>query len=680
MADLFTIGVAATNQTPLDWAGNLKRVLVVIKEAADRSCDLVLLHELCLTGYGCEDAFLMPETWRQADESLEAVAEATAGLATMAVVGLPIYHRGALYNCAAVVSDGHIQGLFPKRHLAGDGLHYEPRWFKPWPSEDAYGDWIGPDGSGRVCSIIPDGFEIVGGGRLVRLAFEICEDAWVPQARRPDVDIILNPSASHFAFGKHEVRRRLVTDASRSFCGVYAYANALGNEAGRVVYDGDCFIAVAGTMVAEGRRFSFSDHTLTVATVDLDVVRAKKAATASFVGFGRRDDWTQVDRVRSVDADYEPRAPETRALAEGVDLSKCEEFQAAAALGLYDYCRKAGARGYVVSLSGGADSACCAQLVSDAWDRAAAELGGYAAAVRLLGSVNVVDWEAPSITSAGMRRSLLTCVWQTGEGSTDATAQAAASVAQVLGADFVCDSIVEPFRRFKAAVSAAEGGRPLDWTSPREDVVLQNLQARLRVPLPWALANLRHQIPLCTSNRSEAAVGYCTMDGDTMGALAPIAGVDKPFILEWLRWRAAEGDRDPGYLYEVLALKPSAELRPQAMGAQTDEADLMPYAVLDFCQRSVVCDRRSPEDTLAALRAAFPSVSAADTIRYVIKFYKLFAQSQWKRERFAPALHMDDHNLDPRSALRLPILSGGFRAELAVIEANIYAYDDKATG
>src|SRR5690606_32827878 len=160
--------------------------------------------------------------------------------------------------------DGHIVGFVGKQNLAGEGIHYEPRWFKPWPMRKT----IEVNISGRK---YPFGDLVFDAGG-VRYGFEICEDAWV--ANRPGaplsqlgVDIILNPSASHFAFGKHEVRKRFVLEGSRAFHVSYLYANLLGNEAGRAIYDGDAMVATCGRLLASGPRFSFQQHHLTVADV-----------------------------------------------------------------------------------------------------------------------------------------------------------------------------------------------------------------------------------------------------------------------------------------------------------------------------------------------------------------------------------------------------------------------------
>jgi NAD+ synthase (glutamine-hydrolysing) len=148
------------------------------------------------------------------------------------------------------------------------------------------------------------------------------------------------------------------------------------------------------------------------------------------------------------------------------------------------------------------------------------------------------------------------------------------------------------------------------------------------------------------------------MDGDTSGSLAPIAGIDKPFIMQWLRW----AEHDLGYdgLRYVNNLQPTAELRPQER-AQTDEKDLMPYPVLVDIEKQAFLYRKSPLEVFKTLSAKYDPQSLKE---YVKKFYRLWAANQWKRERLAPSFHLDDLNVDPRSWLRFPILSGGFKEEL----------------
>jgi NAD+ synthase (glutamine-hydrolysing) len=654
---LLRVGAAALNQTPLDWDGNTARLVACLREARARGVSVLCLPELCTTGYGCEDAFHARGVEEAARRALLELLPETRGL--VASIGLPVLHQNALLDAACVVADGRILGFVAKQHLAGDGIHYEPRWFKPWPrgarAELELGGARYPLGDLL--------FEVGG----VRVGLEICEDAWV--ARRPGadlaavgVDLILNPSASHFAFGKHAVRERLVTEGSRAFGVTYVYANLLGNEAGRVVYDGDTFVATGGQVVARGKRFSFGDHVLTAAVVDVDATRMSQARTASFT-----PDFTGGEGA-VVRAPFDFPALEPAAAVEAVEAweerphVKEEECARAVALALLDYLRKSRAEGVVVSLSGGADSSAVTALAALSVELAAAELGLTGLLARL--------GHAPGLAGAGdvreVIRRLVTTVYQATRNSSTTTREAARAVAAALGTDHLeldVDGVAEGYSRM---VSEAIG-RPLGWA--RDDLALQNIQARARGPGAWMLANLRNALLLATSNRSEAAVGYATMDGDTCGGLSPIAGLDKAFLLRWLRWLETEGPRG---LHPIPALAvvtrqaPTAELRPKERG-QTDEDDLMPYDVLDAIERSAIRDRRMPLEVWRELRPLFPARPAAQLALWVERFFRLWARNQWKRERYAPSFHLDDENLDPKTWCRFPILSGGFERELRAL-------------
>ncbi len=257
---LLHVGAAVLNQTPLAWDANQANILAAIGEARKRGVSVLCLPELCITGYGCEDAFLSAGVQRMAWRVLQEILPETKGM--IVSLGLPLLHQNALYDTACLAVDGRIAGFTAKRYLAGDGIHYEPRWFKPWPV-------------GRRAEVNLDGHDYPLGDLYfdcggVRIGFEICEDAWVAnrpgaELSRHGVDLILNPSASHFAFGKMLVRERFVLEGSRAFGVHYVYANLLGNEAGRAIYDGGAMIASAGQMAAVGPRFSFADWAVTSA-------------------------------------------------------------------------------------------------------------------------------------------------------------------------------------------------------------------------------------------------------------------------------------------------------------------------------------------------------------------------------------------------------------------------------
>jgi len=648
----------ALNQTPLDWSGNADRIERALAAARAEHADVVCLPELCVSGYGCEDAFLWPETRRRSLLLVQEVLPLCRGM--VVCLGLPLVVDGALYNASLVLCDGAIMGAACKRHLAGDGIHYEPRWFSAWPK----GVVKRVDILGATVNVGDLVFDAGG----LRLAFEICEDAWV--AERPahelaneQVDLILNPSASHFAFDKHLVRRGLVIEGAKCARLGYVYCNLLGNEAGRAIYDGDCLIASGGehaAIVAESRRFSFLDFQMAGATLST----AHRVVPAGLTATRQRTPARPVV-ARSFAFSSDPTLPVFSQMTPGEsaagELPKDEAFARAVALGLFDYCRKSRSHGFVVSLSGGADSAAVSVLVRLMVRLLWAERGPREAVRALLPHKADLAWSELEFMGQ-----ILTTVYLGTRNSSETTRRAAEQLAANLGAQHHEVSVDDAVAAYRSKVETLLG-RSLTWQD--DDLTLQNIQARARAPLVWMLANARRALLLATSNRSEAAVGYATMDGDTAGGLSPIAGIDKVFIRRWLCFMETQGLHESGAFPELSSInqqQPTAELRPLEY-AQTDEADLMPYEVLDAIERAAFYQRLAPPDILAHIIKTF-GCERSVALGWLGRFYRLFAVNQWKRERIAPAFFLDEGNLDPKTWLRFPILSGGFADELRELE------------
>ncbi len=651
---LVKLGAATLNQTPLDWEGNAGRALAAISEARSAGVQVLCLPELAVTGYGCEDAF---HGVGHSDRAMRHLVEIAGEVGDMVVViGVPVRLQSGLYNCAAYLQRGRVQGFVAKQNLAGDGVHYEPRWFRPWPA-------------GQVRDIQAGGFDVPIGDVLfecgdVRIGSEICEDAWVPErpgARlaRAGCDIVAGPSASHFSLLKAPARERVVVEGSRAFGCAYLFANALGNESGRMIFDGQRLIVAAGDVKARGDLFPFAEWSLETAVVDLDLLRMKRDRTMSL----RPDDSDMciVELDSELAESDETPSPTTSALpawASGVHVRE-EEFARSVSLGLFDYLRKSRNRGFVVSLSGGADSAATAVLAALSFRFAVRELGIEEVRRRLPNA---------AIDEASFCGGLLDTVYQASANSGDVTRDAARTVGAGLGArhsEWDIDGMVQGYR----ALVEKTLDRAMTWED--DDLALQNIQARVRSPGAWMLANVRGALLLCTSNRSEAAVGYATMDGDTSGSIAPIAGIDKNYLRAWLRWAMETGPEGIGplpFLAPVCEQAPTAELRPRDR-RQTDEDDLMPYDLLDAIERLAIRDRMEPPEVMRALSPQWAErVGGMETLRtYVRRFFSLWSRNQWKRERYAPSFHLDDENLDPKTWCRFPILSGGFAEELGEI-------------
>ena len=668
------VAAASINQTVGAWEGNERRIRAIIGAARDAGVRLLLLPEMCIPGYSLGDRLLRMGTVERSWERMMRLADATGDIAV--AVGLPVLFEGVLYNAMAFLAGGALVGLAVKENLATGDVEYENRYFAPWPHgrREAY---HGPDGT-----TAPMGTQMYELPGLATVAFEICEDAW--KGIRPGstfalagAEVLLNPSASWFTIGKHRVRRRLVSQISQEDHCVYLYTSLLGCDATRLVFDGSVFIAVNGRIDAEGRRFVFTrDWELVHRVIDLGEIRHARMEEGSWrdqLNRIRAGSFGQPPPVVRVAGDYstaqvapppppywippEPAHPDPSLLylEEEVfggrriterDLSHLE-LELALALALRDYVAKTGIKTCCLALSGGRDSAMVALLVQ-----------------RMLRYAN------PGLTAEELARLVgerFLCAYLATENSGPATREAARAVARELGATFLEGEIQDALVSCHATVERMTG-TTISWDDPRQDLTLQNIQARLRGLLIWTVANLHNALLLVTSNKSEAAVGYTTMDGDTSGGLAPIADVPKSLVKLYLSW--ARPFHGLAGFERVDVLEPSAELRP-AGRAQTDEADLMPFAVLDQLMYAFVQLGLAPLEILRRLWPAVRGHYGEDLARFaadIRKFVRMICFAQWKRERFAISFRVTAFDLDPKTGFRFPPVQDPFTEELAEMD------------
>lgn len=607
----YRIGGATVNQTPLDWKGNIERLKAVLQSAKKEQIEILCLPELSISGYGCEDLFLSDWLPKKALSFVPELVQETEGI--LVTFNLPIRQKGKLYNCTLIAQDRQILGIYAKQYMALDGVHYEPRWFNPWP--------IG----------LVEEFEFEGKlypiGDLTfdyqdwKIGIEICEDAWRGPVRpayrlqKKGVNLILNPSASHFAMKKTLDRISLVEASSKNFNCTYVYTNLLGNEAGRMIYDGEIIIAQRGEVLLRNELLSYQPFELKFGDFLPDQSTEKNEKLIAAVE------------------------------------TKETEFPKACGLALFDYMRKSRTKGYTLSLSGGADSATCAVMVAEMVKRGIQALGKahFCAAIGLK--------ELAEKTEKEIVNAIFNTAYQGTVNSSETTLNAAKYLAESIGARFYNWTIDSSVEAYTSIIETALD-RKLSWE--HDDLALQNIQARSRSPIIWMLTNITNTLLLTTSNRSEGDVGYATMDGDTSGSLAPISSVDKPFIRQWLKY----AEKELGYegLKFINALSPTAELRPQDQ-KQTDEDDLMPYHVMLEIEKLAIRDHKSPLEVFDQLKKQ--NLEPSELLKeHIKKFYRLWSRNQWKRERLAPAFHLDEFNVDPRTWCRFPILSAGFAEEL----------------
>lgn len=667
------LGAASLNQIPLDWDHNLANIQNAIDKAEKKNIRILSLPELSVTGYGCEDYFYMEGL---ADDAISALSELLIPRGMVIAVGLPVRYNKRNYNGVAILScdeqnDVIVHGIHLKQNLAMNGVHYESRWFEAWNKNQVsklYIPFLNKD--------VPIGdliFNING----ISVGLEICEDAWV--ASRPGaslsgqgVDIIINPSASHFSIGKFSKRIDLIRSASASFGCAYVYSNLNGCESGRSVYDGGCVIASEGNILAKGKRLHFNDVEVLCATIDTQpnqvaqMLSSQKAEMIDDVKIITISVPTMKYSVIKKNLCSES-VFDNESLFRSEDREH-EESMRAVSLFLYDWMRKTKTNGFMLSLSGGADSSLCAIAVKYMVDYVISDFSKLSDTLpphidSLIQKKSLYDLP-PNELSKYIVSKILHTLYQSSDNSGEKTFNSAKKLAEEIGARFSHWSISEEVKILEDKAEKLYG-KPLTWEE--DDVVRQNIQARVRSPGAWLPANKENKLLMTTSNMSEGPVGYCTLDGDTSGVIAPVAGISKSRIFKMLKWAektgpALDNNTRIKALKYVNSLTATAELRPDE---QTDEKDLMPFEVLDSLRKEITIYRRRPISILCELEEKFGDKYTSQMLKeWIEKFYILFSRSQVKRDRLAPSPIIESDCLDPKTFARFPLLSSGLLREI----------------
>ena len=604
------IASSNTNQTPLAWNKNFHNISKSIEEAKREKVQILCFPELCITGYSCQDLFFNDWFIDKSNTYLKKIQKLCSNITV--IIGHALKYNGKLYNSVCIIKDKKIKGFFLKSNIPNDGIHYEKRWFETWKLGD-------------IKNFIFDDEEIFIGtiqfeyNDQLTIGFEICRDSWDDERPANYIEtkknlLILNPIASHYAFSKFNFRKNQVIESSKKFNCTYISINLLGNESGKFIFEGDTVLSQKGKLLDVSNRFSFKDYILNIYSIDFN--NEKKSFLYS-------------------------------------EQNKYEEFKAAFSLALIDYLKKTRLKGFALSLSGGLDSSVTAILVYESLKRYTKELGFNNVIKKLkISNFNLLDDDRENLKMI-MNKIFIT-VYQKTKNSSFSTKDSADKLSHFIGSkhyEWDIDTDVE------SIVSKISDNTKIKYNWDEHNLSLQNIQARVRSPFIWFIANSNDFLLLATSNRSELSVGYSTMDGDSSGSIAPIAGIDKIFIKRFLKYLKEKNDYH--VLDYVLKLNPSAELKPLKYN-QKDEDELMPYSLLTEIEYLAVKKRLSPKEILDKINGYDRKV----ILEGVKKFFTNYGKSQWKRERSAPSFHFDEYSLDSSLWNRMPILSNNFQEEI----------------
>lgn len=608
-----------------------KNVAILAREArslAHRGCRLVVFPELSLTGYSCADLFHTEALRAAAVRGLAELAQATHDLPTVLVVGLPLLVQDRLYNVAAVLARGHVHGLVPKSFLPNSAEFYERRWFSPAHTLNTTALRLnGQD--------VPIGAELLFEARDVTgfvLGVEICEDLWtvIPPSGHlalAGATLLANPSASTEVLGKAPYRRHLVAQQSARCLAAYVYAGAgAGESSTDVVYSGHGIVAENGIVLDETERFSFETrHIIT----DVDVQhlahdRLKssafrdEAATASMrrIAFDLGPALGGEDKLLRTITPH-PFVPSAKADRSVV----CEEIFAIQATGLARRLKQARAKTAVLGLSGGLDSTLALLVMLEA------------------------------IKRAGMPLSAALTITMPGFGTTARTKGNAEKLAEALNVELRTISITDAVRQHFADIGHSE---------TQHDATYENSQARERTQLLMDIANKTGGIVVGTGDLSEAALGWCTFNGDHMSMYHVNCGVPKTLIRYLIEWCAEVpfADKAGAILRDIADTPITPELLPLAADEslqQKTEDTIGPYELHDFFLFHFVRHGSGAEKIRWLAAQAFADKYDDETIaKWLALFFKRFAQNQFKRSSVPDGPKVGSVALSPRGDWRMP--------------------------
>jgi NAD+ synthase (glutamine-hydrolysing) len=495
--------------------------------------------------------------------------------ADMAVVVGFVGSNGDVYNSAAVIYDRRLVGVYQKLYLPNYGVFDENRYFQ----------------AGKQCPV----FVIYGVG----IGVTICEDMWYEAGPAlvqayAGASVLVNISASPYQVGKGLMRERMFATRASDSAAIVVHCNLVGGQ-DELVFDGNSLIVnERGEIIARGKQFEED-----FVAVDLDpesVLRSQLHAPRrrKETPWMRRrlEEATRVEvpsqRSSIVRAPLRSQPPER--------LDRLAEIYQALVLGTRDYVRKNGFQKVVISLSGGIDSALVTVIAADA-----------------LGAENVVAVAMPSRYSPPASRA-------------DAEA-----LARNLGIEFRVIPIEKVFAAYLETLA-----EPFKDTQP--DSSEENIQARIRGNILFALSNKFGWLALACSNKSETATGYTTLYGDMAGGFIPLKDVPKTLVHELAAFRNRQAGQEV-IPTAILTKAPSAELRPD----QRDTDTLPPYEVLDPILQAYV-EEDMPIDRIVAM--GFDG----DVVRGVAG---MVDRSEYKRRQAAPGIRISPRDFGRDR--RLPI-------------------------
>uniref|UniRef100_A0A8D0B9J0 Glutamine-dependent NAD(+) synthetase n=1 Tax=Salvator merianae TaxID=96440 RepID=A0A8D0B9J0_SALMN len=667
MGRTVTVATCSLNQWALDFDGNLERILKSIEIAKYKGARYRLGPELEICGYGCSDHYYESDTLLHSFQVLAKLMESPITQDIICDVGMKILL------------------IRPKISLANTGNYREMRWFTPWSKPRHVEEYFLPRMIQEVTmqESVPFGDAVLATLDTC-IGSEICEELWTPASPHIEmgidgVEIFTNSSASHHVLRKAHTRVELVNFTTAKNGGIYLMANQKGCDGDRLYYDGCAMISINGDTVAQGLQFSLDDVEVLVATLDLEDIRSYRAEISSRnLAASRVIPYHRVKVNFALSCFDDACTPASQPIQWRYHSPE-EEISLGPACWLWDYLRRSKQGGFLLPLSGGVDSSSVACIVYSMCLQvcSAVQSGNQ----RVLDDVHkIVNDEVyiPKDPREFCGRVLTTC-YMASENSSQDTLYKAKSLAEEIGSYHININIDGAVKAIWGIFNAVTGRMPqyqVHGGSTRENLALQNVQARVRMVLAYLFAQLclwTRGMPggllvLGTSNVDESLRGYFTKYDCSSADINPIGGISKTDLKGFIQYCSENFHLT--ILRSIISAPATAELEPLKKGhvTQTDESDMgMTYAELSVYGKLRKIAKAGPYTMFCKLVSMWKETCAPREVASKVKhFFQMYSVNRHKMTTLTPSYHAanyspDDNRFDLRPFLYNASWSWQFR-------------------
>lgn len=614
---------------------NTNKIAEIMQTASDARINILVFPELCLTGYSCQDLFLMSHL-SNVNYYLDLLRNNSYKYDNLlTLVGCPISVNGTLYNCAVAIYEGRILGVVPKQFLPNYDEFYEKRWFQPYTDFDV--KEIDLWGTG---DLIPFGNLIFSSSLGYQLGVEVCEDLWsvIPPSSYlalSGANIIANLSASNELVGKDEYRRELIKNQSARTISAYLYASSSGflESSSDLVFGSSLYAYENGKELIRStaeERFALEGRMETF-DVDIEYLKNQRLHNQTFSDSKRVShpsyrvihfkQYCNILKPKDLLRSINP-LPFVPNIQEEAGSKVCKEILSIQSTALARRLNAIGCKKVTIGISGGLDSTLALLVCAEAFKK--------------------LDLNASGIIGITMP----------GFGTTNRTYQNSLALCKQIGT-----SVLEiPIKN-----ACLQHFKDIQHDPEIHDITYENVQARERTQILMDLANKHGAILVGTGDLSELVLGWCTYNGDHMSMYGVNCSIPKTLVKHLIEWYAEFCCGNQKNLRDILLDIIDTPISPELLPSngeeilQKTENDLGPYELFDFFLYHFLRNRFNGEKIIFLAQVAFSKKYTVEQLTmYYNRFISRFFKNQFKRNCIPDGPKVGSVSVSPRGDLRMP--------------------------